>query len=99
MARGPQEALFRPVRASLSPGTLPSPLRRSSSADACRHGIAEVIREKGLDEITLEGLVDEITPHARGPAVPSSAKQAALCICHCVAPFLCDVPFLCVACP
>ena len=27
---------------------------------------AEVIREKGLDEITLEGLVDEITPHARG---------------------------------
>merc|ERR1711934_484488 len=38
---------------------------------------AEVIRQKGLDEITLEGLVDEITPHAR-ESVPDYVKMELL---------------------
>merc|ERR1712054_560578 len=38
---------------------------------------AEVIKQKGLDEITLEGLVDEITPHAR-ETVPDYVKMELL---------------------
>merc|ERR1712072_578595 len=52
-------------------------LLESGWRDQLKKHCAEVIRRKGLDEITLEGLVDEITPHAR-ETVPDVVKMELL---------------------
>merc|ERR1712146_113051 len=52
-------------------------LLESGWRDELKKHCAEVIRKKGLDEITLEGLVDEITPHAR-ETVPDGVKMELL---------------------
>merc|ERR1711959_881825 len=57
--------------------TLRTKLLESGWRDQLKKHCAEAIRRKGLDEITLEGLVDEITPHARD-TVPDSVKMELL---------------------
>jgi len=68
MANGEKDRLKERLRARLL---------ETGWRDQLKKHCAEVIRRKGLDEITLEGLVDEITPHAR-ETVPDDVKMELL---------------------
>merc|ERR1711865_624885 len=56
---------------------LKSELLQSGWRDELKTHCAEVIRTKGLDDISLEMLVEEITPHAR-ETVPDNVKNKLL---------------------
>eukprot|EP00657_Telonema_sp_P-1_P005309 TRINITY_DN22599_c0_g1_i1.p1 TRINITY_DN22599_c0_g1~~TRINITY_DN22599_c0_g1_i1.p1 ORF type:complete len:107 (+),score=8.68 TRINITY_DN22599_c0_g1_i1:120-440(+) len=56
---------------------LKTKLLSSGWHDGLKAHCAEVIRRKGLDDISLDTLVEEITPHARD-TVPDTVKQELL---------------------